>query len=63
MTGEILGVKIDNKLTFDCHVTSICKKTSKKVNPLGSVAPFINKGKRHTQSRNRFLSRSLSIGP
>ena len=27
---KLLGVKIDNKLTFDCHVSDICKKANKR---------------------------------
>ena len=26
------GVKIDSKLTFDCHVFDICKKANRKIN-------------------------------
>ena len=25
---KLLGVKIDNKLTFDCHVSDMCKKAN-----------------------------------
>ena len=41
----LLGVKIDNKLNFDEHVTDICKKANKKLHALARVAPFMEKDK------------------
>ena len=38
---KVLGVKIDNKLTFDEHITSICKKASGKLNALSIVAKHV----------------------
>ena len=38
---KLLGVKIDNKLTFDCHVSDIRKKASKKINAIVRIAPCI----------------------
>ena len=43
---KLLGVKIDNKLTFDCHVSDMCKKANRKINALARIAPFININKR-----------------
>ena len=31
---KLLGVKIDNKLTFDYHVSDMCKKANRKINTL-----------------------------
>ena len=39
---KLLGVKIDNKLTFGCHVSDMCKKANRKINALARIAPFIN---------------------
>ena len=39
---KLLVVKIDNKLTFDCHVSDMCKKANRKINALARIAPFIN---------------------
>ena len=33
---KLLGVLIDNKLTFDKHITILCSKTSQKLNSLGT---------------------------
>ena len=47
---KLLGVKTDNKLTFDCHVSDICKKANRKINALARIAPFINKYKQKAHS-------------
>ena len=59
---KLLGVKIDNKLTFDCHVSDMCKKANRKSNALARIAPFININKRRILM-NSFLDRSLIIAP
>ena len=43
---KLLGVKTDNKLTFDCHVSDMCRKANRKINALARIAPFININKR-----------------
>ena len=43
---KLLGVKIDNKLTFDCNVSDMCKKANRKINALAGIAPFTNINKR-----------------
>ena len=59
---KLLGVKIDNKLTFDYHVSDICKKANRKINALTRIAPFININKKRIFI-NSFLGRSLTIAP
>ena len=34
----ILGIKIDNKLTFDAHVTDLCTKVSQKLHALSRIS-------------------------
>ena len=41
-----LGVKIDQKLTFNSHISDLCKKASKKVHALARVKPYMNISKR-----------------
>ena len=41
-----LGVKIDQKLTFNSHISDLCKKASKKVHALARVTPYMNISKR-----------------
>ena len=48
---KLLGVMIDNKLTFDCHFSDMNKKANREINALARIAPFIN------------IGRSLTIAP
>ena len=43
---KLLGVTIDNKLTFNEHVTSLCKKATKKLHALTRVSRFMNTEKK-----------------
>ena len=53
---KLLGVKIDNKLTFDYHVSDMCKKANRKTNALARIAPFININKRRALMNSFFRS-------
>ena len=59
---KLLWVKIDNKLTFDYHLSDMCKKANRKINALARIAPLININKRHILM-NSFLGHSLIINP
>ena len=37
-SGKLLGVTIDSKLSFDDHITIICRKTTQKLHALSRVA-------------------------
>ena len=39
---ELLGISIDLNLSFENHVTNICKKTSQKINALARISPFMD---------------------
>ena len=39
---EILGVKIDSKLSFENHVSSLCKKASQMLHALARVVSFMD---------------------
>ena len=43
---KLLGVKIDSKLSFENHVSSLCKKASQKLHALARVVNFMNLAKR-----------------
>ena len=49
ITGEkwvkLLGVKVDSKLDFTEHVSSICKKASLKLHALARISKFMSKDK------------------
>ena len=38
----ILGVTIDNRLTFYNHLKNLCKKITNKLNVLTRIAPYLN---------------------
>ena len=37
---KILGITIDNKLTFKSHLKNICKKANQKLNALARITKF-----------------------
>ena len=58
----ILGVTIDNRLTFYNHHKNLCKKIANKLNALTRIAPYLN----HNQIRliyNSFFKGQLSYCP
>ena len=44
-TVKPLGIKIDNKLDFNEHISNIYKKASLKLQALAMIAPYMNKEK------------------
>ena len=42
---KVLGVKFDNKLTFERHITDICRKASRKIYALPRIAPYMDLSK------------------
>ena len=43
---KLLGFKIDSKLSFENHVSPLCKKASQKLNALSRVVNFMDLAKR-----------------
>ena len=41
-----LGVKFDNKIKFEKHITDICRKASRKIYALARIAPYMDLSKR-----------------
>ena len=44
-TVKLLGVTVDNKLSFESHLNFVCKKVSQKLHALARVSKFISKKK------------------
>ena len=42
---KLLGITIDNKLTFEHHVAGLCQKASNELYALSRIAPFMDQGK------------------
>ena len=43
---KILGVTIDNKLSFDEHIINICKTANKKLNALGRINHYMKQNQK-----------------
>ena len=44
MHQKILGITIDNKLTFKSHLKNICKKANQKLNALARISNPVTTG-------------------
>ena len=42
----ILGITIDNKLTFDSHIKSMCRKAGQKLSALSTTSPYLETDKK-----------------
>ena len=42
----ILGITTDNKLTFDSHVKSMCRKAGQKLSALARISPYLETNKK-----------------
>ena len=40
-TVKLLGITVDNKLSFEDHLNKICKKLSQKLNALARISTHI----------------------
>ena len=38
---KLLGIEIDNTLSFDKHVSNLCKKASKQLNAIGRIQTYM----------------------
>ena len=59
---KLLGVKIDNKLSFEDHVTDLCTKASQKLHALSRIATFMNVQQRKT-IMNAFINSQFGYCP
>ena len=59
---KILGITIDNKLTFKSHLKNICKKANQKLNALARITKFTSPFQRKTLL-NSFIKSQFSYHP
>ena len=52
---KLLGIKIDTKLSFENHVSSLCKKASQKLHALARIVNYMDLSKR------KFLMKASAI--
>ena len=58
---NLLGIHIDNKLTFESHVKSLCKKTSQKLNAFARIVSSLKFDQR--KLLNAFITSQFSYDP
>ena len=56
LSEKLLGVTIDNKLTFKPHVTNLCNKASQKLHALSRVSNYMNLKQRKVIMHSFILS-------
>ena len=44
----LLGVKIDNKLKFDGHISTFCKKANNQLNAISRIQKYLNDKEKET---------------
>ena len=59
---KLLGIHIDNKLTFESHVRSLCKKASQKLNAFARIAYSLKFDQRKLLF-NAFITSQFSYAP
>ena len=59
---KLLGVKFDSKLTFEKHITDICRKASRKTYALARIVPYMDLSKRR-MVMNAFFNSQFNYCP
>ena len=59
---KLLGVLIDNKITFNNHVSKLCKEASNKLHVLARISEYMAKEKLRT-IMNTFFSSQFAYCP
>ena len=39
---KLLGIEIDNRLSFEKHISTLCNKASKQLNAIGRIQKFMS---------------------
>ena len=53
---KLLGIKFDSKLSFENHVSSLCKKASQKLHALTRIVNYMNLSKRKALMKTFVIS-------
>ena len=53
---KVLGINIDNKLSFDTHVTGLCRKASQKLHALSRISHFMKPKQRQIIMKSFIIS-------
>ena len=60
---ELLGIKIDNKLNFNEHVSKLCKMGSQKLHALTLVSKYFSKDKMRVIMKTYFITSQFNYCP
>ena len=58
----LLGIEIDNKLNFEKHVSTICKKANNQLNAISRIGADLGKKEKEI-SKNSFVYSNFNYGP
>ena len=59
---KLLGVKFDSNLSFESHITSLCKKASQKLHALARISHYMDLNKRRNLMK-AFITSQFSYCP
>ena len=59
---KLLGINFDHNLNFDKHLSELCKKSSRKINALSRITPYMNVSKKRILM-NAFFKSQFSYCP
>lgn len=59
---KLLGIKIDNRLSYRDHVNALCKRISAKISALKRISPYLT-DEQHKVITNSFVSSELNYCP
>ena len=59
---KLLGVKFDSNLSFESHITSLCKKGSQKLHALARISHYMDLNKRGNLMK-AFITSQFSYCP
>ena len=59
---KLLGVKFDSNLSFESHITSLCKKASQKLHALTRISYYMDLNKRRNLMK-AFITSQFSYCP
>ena len=62
VTNKLLGIKFDSSLTFEGHITNLCKKASQKLHALARIVSYMDLPKRKVLIKT-FITTQFSYCP
>ena len=60
---KLLGIEIDNMLSYKAHVNVLCRKINAKINALKRISPLLSLEQHRAAIVNSFVSSELNYCP